>query len=124
MLDEQERKNYNLKSEMPVIQPYIMDNISNIINLSLVLNQINESALKRIIIYMTVITSVYAVNFLYLMVFVHFLDYGLQELGSHYYITSSFFDFGVLFLYLIIISGYGAQANEIDYEIKNHLMRL
>ena len=34
MLDEQSRKNYDLDSEMPVIQPYIMDNISNIINLS------------------------------------------------------------------------------------------
>jgi hypothetical protein len=57
---------------------------------------------------LTNITIVYAVNFLYLMVFVHFLGFGLQDLGSHFFIVSSFFDFGVLFLYLIIIFVYGA----------------
>ena len=77
MLDDQVRPNYNLENEMPVIQPYIMENTNTLINLSLVLTHVQESSFTRCMVFVTGITTVYALNFLYVTLHVLFMGEGL-----------------------------------------------
>ena len=52
------------------------------------------------------------------------MNYELLQVGSPYYIAHSFFDFGIIFVYFVIILTYGSQANDIDFEIKQKLIKI
>ena len=94
---------------------YATDNINTLINLSLVLTKVNEKSYKKAIIFVSVITIVYSLNFLYIVFFVLFMGKDLFEAGSYYYLAHSFFDFAVILFYFIIILSYGSVANDIDF---------
>jgi hypothetical protein len=113
-----------LNGEMPVIQLYVMENINTIINLTLVMTNIYDSAFKRGTIFVSAITFIYALNFLKICLFVLFIGKSLREVGSPFYLVHSFFDFSVFFGYLIVILIYGSEANDIDFEIKDLLIKI
>ena len=119
MLDNQERPNYTLNQEMPVIQPYLMENIGTIINLSLVLTKVNENSYYKSIIFISAITIIYALNFGWICLYVLFFAKPLSAAGSEYFLAHAFYDFTIFFGYFIVILTYGAQANNVDFEIKD-----
>jgi hypothetical protein len=104
---------------MPVIQPYMMENIGTIINLSLVLTKVNENSYYKGIIFVSAITIIYALNFGWICLYVLFFGKGLAAAGSDYFLTHAFYDFTCFFGYFIVILLYGAQANNIDFELKD-----
>ena len=73
---------------------------------------------------MSAITIVYALNFLYICIYVLFIGKSLFDAGSTFYLFHSFFDFGVFVGYLIVILIYGSEANAIDYELKALLIKI
>jgi len=80
---------------MPVIQPYIMDNINTVINLSLVMTQINESSYYKGIIFVSAITIIYALNFLWICLYVLFIGKSLFAAGSTFYLVHATYDFTI-----------------------------
>lgn len=124
MLDNQVRPNYDIGQEMPVVQPYIMENIGTIINLSLVLTRVNENSYYKGIIFISAITIIYALNFGWICLYVLFIGKGLETAGSQYFMAHAFYDFGVFFGYFVVIILYGAEANNIDYELKDLFIKL
>ena len=94
------------------------------INISLVLTKVNETAFDRGMIFVSVITVIYSANFIYLVVKVLFLNETIQSVGSPYFLVHSFYNFSILIGYLIIILIYGSEANAIDFELQNILNKL
>jgi len=62
---------------MPVIQAYVMENTNAIINLSLVLTQVNEKSYEKGMIFVSAITTIFTLNFLYVVLYVLFMGKGL-----------------------------------------------
>ena len=62
--------------------------------------------------------------FLYICLMTLFFGHPIETVGSFYFLTHSFYTFTVLTGYLIIIVGYGAQANDIDNKIKDDLIKV
>lgn len=93
---------------MPVIQPYLMENIGTIINLSLVLVKVNENSYYKGIIFVSAITIIYALNVGWICLFVLFMGKPLSAAGSDYFLAHSFYDFTCFFGYFIVILTYGA----------------
>ena len=109
---------------MPIVQPYLMRNIGSIINLSLVLTRVNETSYYKGIVFISAITIIYALNFGWICLYVLFMGKGLESAGSPHFLAHSFYDFTVFFGYFVVILYYGAEANNIDAEIKDFLMKL
>jgi hypothetical protein len=101
-----------------------MENIGTIINLSLVLTRVNENSYYKGIIFISAITIIYALNFGWICLYVLFIGKGLQSAGSTYFLTHAFYDFAVFFGYFVVILVYGAEANNIDEELKDLLIKL
>jgi len=101
-----------------------MENIGTIINLSLVLTRVNENSYYKGIIFISAITIIYALNFGWICLYVLFIGKGLETAGSKYFLAHAFFDFAVFYGYFIVILLYGAEANNIDLEIKDLLIKL
>lgn len=101
-----------------------MENIGTIINLSLVLTRVNENSYFKGIIFISAITIIYALNFGWICLYVLFIKKGLNTAGSTYFLTHAFYDFAVFFGYFVVILIYGAEANNIDEELKDLLIKL
>jgi hypothetical protein len=101
-----------------------MENIGTIINLSLVLTRVNENSYYKAIIFISAITIIYALNFGWICLYVLFIGKGLETAGSIYFITHALYDFSVFFGYFIVILLYGAEANNIDFELKDLFIKL
>ena len=85
-----------------------MENIGTYINLTLVLNQVQEVAYKKSIVFVTAMTSIYSLKFAYICLMVLFLNKPLEQVGSPLFITHSLWSFSVLIAYLVVILSYGA----------------
>ena len=101
-----------------------MENIGTIINLSLVLTRVNENSYYKGIIFISAITIIYALNFGWICLYVLFIKKGLESAGSTYFLSHAFYDFAVFFGYFVVILLYGAEANNIDFKIKDLLIKL
>ena len=101
-----------------------MENIGTIINLSLVLTRVNENSYYKGIIFISAITIIYALNFGWICLYVLFIGKGLHSAGSTYFLTHAFYDFAVFFGYFVVILIYGSEANMIDEELKDILIKL
>jgi len=88
------------------------------------MTQINESSYYKGIIFVSAITIIYALNFLWICLFVLFIQKSLFDAGSTYYLVHAFYDFSVFLGYFLVILIYGSQANAIDYEIKDLLIKI
>ena len=95
-----------------------------IINLSLVLTKVNENSYDKGIIFVSAITIIYGINFLWICLFVLFMGKSLFEAGSSYFLTHAIYDFTVFLAYFIVILVYGSEANAIDFEIKDLLIKI
>ena len=93
---------------------YTLENINTLINLSLALTKVNDQVYERSIFFVSVLTFVNSINFLYITFSFLFLESKLLEIGSPYYLGHAFFDFTAIFVYFIIILIYGSKANDID----------
>ena len=101
-----------------------MENINTYINLTLVLTKIQGVAYQKAIVFVTAMISIYSLMFLYICLFTLFLGKPIEQVGSRYFITHSFYTFSVLVAYLVVILIYGAQANDIDHKIKDDLIKI
>jgi 5-carboxymethyl-2-hydroxymuconate isomerase len=59
---------------MPQIQIYDLENVNAMINITVMLTKVNETAFDRGMIFVSVITVIYSVNFIYLIINVLFLN--------------------------------------------------
>ena len=108
----------NVCIEMPELQLYSLENVAAIINLNLVLTKVNEQSYDRGMIFVTVITFIYSINFIYLTAKVLFFGDPLEDVGSIYFIANSFYSCTILCIYILWIIAYGSEANNIDILLK------
>jgi len=101
-----------------------MENIGTIVNLSLVLTRVNENSYFKGIIFISAITIIYALNFGWICLYVLFIGKSLFSAGSPFFLAHAFYDFGVFFGYFVVILLYGAEANNIDLELKDLFIKI
>ena len=124
MIDNKSRYYYEIDHEMPQINIYNANNLNMILDVYALLIHYNQEPYNRAIIFVSITTIIYSVQFLFICAQILLFKNPLENIGSNVFIAYSIYNFIVTLIMVLIMIYYGAEANMIDYSLKEFLSKM